>query len=110
MKNELQTNGLNQILLNAPPGDWTSGERGLGGLPDSRDSEFKQSIDFDLNLQLRLKLPTMHLMAGLMKHDADEDRFVERLEWAATLATDAGVTLCVEPLNASDFPGYLTPT
>ena len=109
VKNALHTNGLQQILLNAPPGDWSSGERGLGGLPDSRDSEFKQSIDFGLEFATQVGCQRMHVMAGLMKHDADEERFVERLKWASTLATDAGVTLCVEPLNASDFPGYLVP-
>ena len=32
-----------------------------------------------------------------------------RLRWASGLAASAGVTLCVEPLNPKDVPGYLLP-
>ena len=51
----------------------------------------------------------MHVMAGLAPQGANEDVFVKRLQWASGLAADAGVCLCVEPLNSTDFPGYLVP-
>lgn len=34
----LQQQGLQQVLFNAPPGDWDSGERGLPAFPGVRPS------------------------------------------------------------------------
>ena len=39
----LKDNGLQQALFNAPPGDWTKGERGMAALP-GRQQEFRSSI------------------------------------------------------------------
>ena len=39
----LQANGLQQVLFNAPPGNWDAGERGLACLP-GREAEFRQGI------------------------------------------------------------------
>ncbi|HWT18811.1 MAG TPA: TIM barrel protein, partial [Variovorax sp.] len=39
----LQHNGLQQVLFNAPPGDWDRGERGLACLP-GRDAEFREGM------------------------------------------------------------------
>ena len=36
----LKTHGLQQVLFNAPPGDWDGGERGLACLP-GREAEFQ---------------------------------------------------------------------
>jgi hydroxypyruvate isomerase len=40
----LKSNGLVQVLFNAPPGDWAAGERGLASLPGKRRSFAPQSI------------------------------------------------------------------
>ena len=39
----LQANGLQQVLFNAPPGNWDAGERGLACLP-GREAEFREGI------------------------------------------------------------------
>jgi len=39
----LKGNGLQQVLFNAPPGDWDHGERGLACLP-GRESEFRAGM------------------------------------------------------------------
>ena len=36
----LKAHGLQQVLFNAPPGDWEAGERGLACLP-GREAEFR---------------------------------------------------------------------
>ena len=36
----LQANDLQQVLFNAPPGNWDAGERGLACLP-GREAEFR---------------------------------------------------------------------
>lgn len=38
----LRGNGLQQVLFNAPPGDWQHGERGLAGLPG--EAEFRAGV------------------------------------------------------------------
>jgi hydroxypyruvate isomerase len=112
---ELDAHGLTHELLNAPAGDWLAGERGLAGLP-GRERDFKASIELGLRFAGEIGCRKMHVMAGLCGSGDSGDNggamaetFVERLQWASGLAADAGVTLCVEPLNARDFPGYLVP-
>ena len=104
----LNENGLEQVLLNAPAGDWEGGERGLGGLP-LRDDEWRSSVEYGLQFASDVGAPRMHVMAGLLSGGADEDTLVPRLQWAVGPAADAGVCLCIEPLNPIDFPGYLVP-
>lgn len=104
----LEENELEQALLNAPAGDWINGERGLGGIA-ARDDDYRASIEYGLRFAQDVKCAKMHIMAGLRSHGAKEDIYVERLRWASELAADAGVRICVEPLNPADFPGYLVP-
>src|SRR5256885_8357381 len=40
----LADHGLQQVLFNAPPGDWDAGERGLACLP-GREAEFAQGME-----------------------------------------------------------------
>src|SRR6478752_4352451 len=39
----LSAHGLQQVLFNAPPGDWNGGERGMACLP-GREQEFREGI------------------------------------------------------------------
>ncbi|HVO04283.1 MAG TPA: 2-oxo-tetronate isomerase [Candidatus Cybelea sp.] len=106
----LQGEGLQQVLFNATPGDWDKGERGLGGLP-GRESEFRKVFDLALDYAAALQCPRLHVMAGLVPAGADRNRhrdtFAANLAWASPRAKEAGVALLLEPLNATDFPGYL---
>ncbi len=102
--------GLQQVLFNAPPGDWQSGERGIAGLP-GREDEFRRSLTTALDYAAALHCPRLHVMAGLVPAGAEPARYQAtmraNLSWAAPLAASAGVTLLLEPLNPTDFPGYL---
>ena len=40
----LYDNGLQQVLFNAPPGDWEAGERGIACLP-GREDEFRRGFE-----------------------------------------------------------------
>ncbi|HVM83559.1 MAG TPA: 2-oxo-tetronate isomerase [Candidatus Binatia bacterium] len=106
----LQGEGLQQVLFNAPPGNWDQGERGIGGLP-GREDEFRKSIELALGYAQALNCPRIHVMAGLVPAGSDparhRDTFAANLAWASPLAKEAGVVLLLEPLNAVDFPGYL---
>jgi hydroxypyruvate isomerase len=103
--------GLQQVLINAPPGDLAAGERGLAGLP-GREADFRRALlDQALPYAQALCCPRIHLMAGVLAAGADRaahrDAFVANLAWAAPLAASAGIELLIEPINPRDIPGYL---
>jgi hydroxypyruvate isomerase len=106
---ELEKHGLQQVLVNAPPGDWAAGDRGLGGIC-YREAEFGASMEQALSYASAIGCPRVHVLAGLKAHGATESTFISRLRAAAPVAHDAGIRLCVEALNGHDVPGYLIPT
>ena len=44
LRRRLDDHGLRQVLFNAPPGAWESGERGIAALP-GREAEVRSGID-----------------------------------------------------------------
>ena len=112
IKARLAGNGLQQVLINAPAGNWAKGERGLGSLP-GREPEFAASIATALRYAEGLACPRVHVMAGLLPPGADAAQrerhratFVRNLRFAAAEAAQQGVTLHIEPINTRDVPGY----
>ena len=61
----LRDHGLQQVLFNAPPGDWAAGERGLACLP-GREAEFRKGFARALEYAEALGCPRIHVMAGLV--------------------------------------------
>jgi len=106
---ELERHGMEQVLVNAPPGDWAGGERGVAALPD-RGGDHEASLREAFVYAAAIGCPRVHVLAGLRQQGACEQTFVERLRAAAGEAQSAGITLCVEALNPSDVPGYLLPS
>ncbi|WP_067066769.1 hydroxypyruvate isomerase family protein [Roseateles chitosanitabidus] len=102
--------GLRVALINAPPGDWAAGERGLASLP-GRGADFRDSIERALAYATGVGSPRVHVLAGLLPEGADRAaalaRYEERLRWAAEQAAAAKVELTIEPINPHDIPGYL---
>jgi hydroxypyruvate isomerase len=105
----LQAAGLQQVLFNAPPGDWNAGERGLASLP-GREDEFRAGIGEALRYASVLRCPRVHVMAGLMpqgqSREALRPTYVANLRWAAGEAARVGVNLLMEPINLRDMPGF----
>ncbi|MFT3718276.1 2-oxo-tetronate isomerase [Pseudorhodoferax sp.] len=101
--------GLEQVLFNAPPGDFEAGERGLAALPE-REAEFRSGFAQALDYAERLGCPRLHVMAGLVPAGADparlHDQYCRNLSWAAEQARAAGRTVLIEPINGRDMPGY----
>jgi hydroxypyruvate isomerase len=106
---ELAQHGLEQVLFNAPPGDWAAGERGLASLP-GREAEFRAGIDQALDYAAALACPRIHVMAGLLPptvtHAAMMPTYLANLTWAVQRAADSGVDVLIEPINTRDVPGY----
>src|SRR6202142_192166 len=55
----LKSNGLVQVLFNAPPGDWAAGERGLASLP-GREKEFRNNVGKALEYATALDCKLVH--------------------------------------------------
>ena len=105
----LRDNGLQQVLLNTPPGDWNAGERGLACLP-GREGDFRSSLRNALDYARTLDCSRVHVMAGIAPSDSAHDTihsiYVERLRWAAGEASREGVDILIEPINTRDVAGY----
>jgi len=112
LRRRLDDHGLQQVLFNAPPGNWEAGERGTASEPGRR-LEFRAGIDEALGYADVLDCPRVHVMAGLVpdEDEADRDRrratYVENVAWAARRAAGHGVDVLIEPINGRDMPGYL---
>ncbi len=106
---QLARHGLQQVLFNAPPGDWDAGERGIACLP-GREAEFHQGLELALAYAQVLACPRVHVMAGIAPADVDRARlqstYEANLAWAAERAAQAGRMLLIEPINTRDMPGY----
>ncbi len=106
----LHDNGLQQVLINAPPGNWEAGERGIACLP-GRETEFRDGFARALDFASALDCPRIHVLAGLApagaEHSALQATYEANLAWAAEQAARHGRDVLVEPINTRDFPGYL---
>ena len=105
----LAEHGLQQVLFNAPPGDWDAGERGLACLP-GREAEFRDGVLRALDYAAALNCPRVHLMAGLVPAGADRAAlrrtYLANLTWAAQQAAARYVDVLIEPINTRDIPGF----
>ncbi len=107
---------LDVVLINAPPGDWDAGDRGLASLP-GREHEFAASVVTALRFARALRCPRVHVMAGLLPEDADDEERTRRLRtyernlrFACQEAAEQNVTVLIEPINLRDMPRYLLNT
>ena len=115
---QLRQHGLQQALLNAPPGGvdaatvasaWDSGMRGTACLP-GRETEFQSGVLLALDYAVQLGCPRIHLMAGMVPAGIApaqlRQTYVANLRWAAQQAANLGCTVLIEPINPMDMPGY----
>jgi len=105
----LQDHGLQQVLFNAPPGDWNAGERGLACIP-GREAEFAQGMERAVAYAQALGCPRIHVMAGLKPAGASDDilraTYIANVRHAARLAAPHGIAILLEPINGRDMPGF----
>ncbi|MBQ1765852.1 MAG: hydroxypyruvate isomerase family protein [Aquincola sp.] len=105
----LKAAGLQQVLFNAPPGDWDKGERGIACLP-GREAEFAEGITKALAYAQALQCPRVHVMAGLAPAGISREllraTYVANLKRAAAEAAKVGVDILIEPINQRDMPGF----
>ena len=109
LRQHLQDNGLEQVLFNAPPGDWVAGERGLACLP-GREAQFRSGILQAIEYAQTLDCPRIHVMAGLKPAGAEfaalQATYISNLSWAAEQAAKVHKNILIEPINTRDMPGF----
>lgn len=105
----LQENGLKQALINAPAGDWDSGERGVAILP-GREREFKDNLERALDYARALGCRKIHVMSGNMPEGAVRadlrQTWLRNMRHAAERLEPFGITVQIESLNSRNMPGY----
>jgi hydroxypyruvate isomerase len=113
---QIDAHKLDVVLINAPPGDWESGDRGLASL-DGREHDFSAGLVTALRYARTLRCPRVHVMAGIIPADAsDTERtrrrrtYLRNLRFACEEAQPQGVTIMIEPINPRDIPGYFLTT
>ena len=102
----LDATGIELVLLNAPAGDFTQGDRGLGAI-EGRQDEFIEAIEQALVYAEIVGCRRIHVMAGCPVDSGASQRFVDRIGWAADRVAGAGIDIMIEPMNLRDVPGYL---
>jgi hydroxypyruvate isomerase len=108
----LQLNGQELVLINAPPGNFEAGERGLAALP-GREKEFRAKFCEALDYAETLDCKRIHVMSGITRglDQAEAHRtFLTNLEYALHKVENSGLTILIEPINTRDFPGYYLTT
>jgi hydroxypyruvate isomerase len=107
---QLQKNGLQQILFNLPVGNWDAGERGIACLPGRQD-EFRQGLEIAIDYAKALGCVQLNCLAGLkpigILPQELEDILCANLRYAAERLQKEGIRLLLEVLNPMDNPGCL---
>lgn len=99
----LLTNGLELVLINAPPPNYAGGQPGYAATPGG-EARFQSDIRRVLRYAAALKPKLIHLMAGYASGSGARDSFVRNVKWAADCAPQQQFT--IEPLNPVSQPGY----
>lgn len=109
----VQEAGVTVQLFNMDEGDYAKGERGFAGDPARRE-EWQASLIQALDLAEALHCPRINALTGDaiegLTREEQLDCVVENLQWAAPLASERGINLLLEPLNAATHPTYLCRT
>lgn len=100
----MRRNGLEMILINAPPPNYTGGLRGFAARPGGEE-RFKHDMRRVFRYAEALGVQIVHVMSGDGRGQECFDTMVENLKWASRQAPKE-LTLTIEPLNGKDMPGY----
>ena len=112
IRTALQSNGQELVLMNAPPGNFSAGERGLAALP-GREKEFRETFAVALEYAEILDCKQIHVMSGItaeLDQSAAHLTFLTNLEYALDKVENSGRSILIEPINSRDFPGYFLTT
>jgi len=105
---ELQRNGLTQVLHNLPRGK-AKGERGIACHPD-RVAEFQDGVELAIEYATALGCKQVNCLSGIAPEGVAQGRlhstFIANLKFAACRTGEHGIRLLIEPINTHDVPGF----
>ncbi|KAI9557857.1 hypothetical protein GHT06_014608 [Daphnia sinensis] len=100
---------VDQILINAFPGDTERGELGLA-IMSGRQDEFRESLEKSIEYARALNCNKIHVMAGKkfvgIVDTAMEYVYRDNLEYAARIFQDKGLIGLTEPISDAVIPNY----
>lgn len=99
----LLANGLELVLINAPPPNYTGGQPGYAAVPGG-EGRFQSDIRRVMRYADVLKPGLIHIMSGYSSGPDALETFVRNLQWAADAAPQQQFT--IEPLNPVSQPDY----
>jgi hydroxypyruvate isomerase len=109
----LREQQLELVLFDPAPGDWDAGERGLACNPGRRDA-FQRALGEAMATAQRLGVRRLNVLTGIPTPGVTEAEahraIVDNFRAAASEAHTAGITLMIENINTTDFPGYYVST
>jgi hydroxypyruvate isomerase len=112
IRTALRSNGQELVLMNAPPGNFGAGERGLAALP-GREKDFRRTFGEALDYAATLDCKKIHVMSGIVEESVQKEArrtFLTNLEYALDSVEQSGVSILLEPINTRDIPGYFLTT
>lgn len=99
----LIANGLELVLINAPPPNYAGGAPGYAAIPGGCE-RFRSDIRRVMRYAEVLHPGLIHVMSGYASGVQAFDCFVQNLQWAADFAPHQHFT--IEPLNPVSQPDY----
>ncbi|XP_046437176.1 putative hydroxypyruvate isomerase [Daphnia pulex] len=100
---------VDQILINAYPGDLERGELGLA-IMSGRQNEFRESLEKTMEYAAALDCKKIHIMAGKkfsgIVDTAMDDVYKDNLEYAAKVFKEKGFVGLIEPISEVVIPHY----
>lgn len=109
LKNLLQENALDLVLINVPAGDLMQGGNGLACVPGMQ-REFQAATALALEYARALAVPTINILAGRQAHGVSREEcmfaLAENIDHASHIFHNAGITTVVEAINVFDMPHF----
>jgi hydroxypyruvate isomerase len=96
--------GLQMVLINAPPPNYTGGARGFAAVAGG-EARFAYDMRRAMRYARELRVPMLHVMSGPGEGADAKDVMIGNLKKALKTAHE-GLTLMLEPLCPQAQPGY----
>ena len=96
--------GLQMVLINAPPPNYTGGQRSFAA-EVGNEARFARDMRRAYRYAQELRVPMIHVMAGYTHGQAAKDTMIANLKQAVQ-DTPKGITLMLEPLCPESLPDY----
>ncbi|GMS84073.1 hypothetical protein PENTCL1PPCAC_6248 [Pristionchus entomophagus] len=108
LKTAADYNGVKHVLINAVPGNWEGGQRGIASLA-SEQSTFSESISTTIHYAKTLDCKKVHVMAGIPSGSDISSAakvFLENIRYAAETLHENGLECMIEPISRHAIAGY----